>query len=368
MNNLFTPNFGQIPNFIAGRTSIIHELREALINPIGNPAITTLLIGARGTGKTALMTYIANEAVSKGWISVNVHCDDGMLEDVIQQILIKAKDILPRGFNVDGASLSLSAGVVGARLDLKQEDSISLNWRSRMTAIFEVLEKKKIGIYITVDEINIKVKEVIDLSKVYQLFIRENRKVGLLMSGLPHNVSQLLNNESVSFLRRANQRYIRKIDDYEIENAFEKTVVESGKTIKSEGLTLAVKSIGGFPYMMQLVGYRAWEESGKRKEITIEDVKKGISMAQNDLRTRVLKITLDEISDVGITFLQAMTKDENYSTVSDIASRLGKSSSYISNYKKILCEYGVIEDTGRGKLVFSLPGIREYIDEYAETY
>ena len=42
-----------------------------------------------------------------------------------------------------------------------------------------------------------------------------------------------------------------------------------------EALSRAVQLTAGFPYMMQLVGYRAWNESPERDDVTLEDVDSG---------------------------------------------------------------------------------------------
>ena len=49
---------------------------------------------------------------------------------------------------------------------------------------------------------------------------------------VPCEVLSLLNSRSVSFLRRLTQYELGKIDDYEIEYAFMKTVEDSGKEIQ----------------------------------------------------------------------------------------------------------------------------------------
>ena len=57
-----------------------------------------------------------------------------------------------------------------------------------------------------VDEVDPTLDEMVQLAAFYQHFVREGRKVALLMAGLPHNISSLLNNKTVSFLRRSNRR------------------------------------------------------------------------------------------------------------------------------------------------------------------
>lgn len=49
---------------------------------------------------------------------------------------------------------------------------------------------------ITVDEIDASLDEMTKLVTVYQHFVREDRKVALLMAGLPYRVSSLLSGKS----------------------------------------------------------------------------------------------------------------------------------------------------------------------------
>ena len=55
IRNPFTPSFGQIPLYMAGRDLVIDEIMRAFENGVGDPNLSTILIGARGSGKTALM-------------------------------------------------------------------------------------------------------------------------------------------------------------------------------------------------------------------------------------------------------------------------------------------------------------------------
>ena len=70
--NPFTPNFGSVPVWMAGRSRVIGDLLGALDQGVGNPNLCTLLSGARGSGKTALLTYVSDHAREHGWVSVDV--------------------------------------------------------------------------------------------------------------------------------------------------------------------------------------------------------------------------------------------------------------------------------------------------------
>lgn len=83
----------------------------------------------------------------------------------------------------------------------------------------------------------------------------------MVMAGLPSVVTDLIADERVTFLRRARQQYIGRIEDGEVKLALRRSVEAVGKTIEAEALELAAASIGGFAYMLQLVGYFMWEEA-----------------------------------------------------------------------------------------------------------
>ncbi|HIY50516.1 MAG TPA: hypothetical protein IAA43_01050 [Candidatus Olsenella avicola] len=84
------------------------------------------------------------------------------------------------------------------------------NWRTRMNRLFKSLEKYDIGLLITIDEIRVTLDEMIAFASTYQLFVREGKRVGLLMAGLLQQVSALLRDESVSFLRRCVQHHLSR--------------------------------------------------------------------------------------------------------------------------------------------------------------
>lgn len=49
-NNPFTPTFGIVPPYMAGRTYVIEDIVRALDRGPGEPNLATIFIGARGTG------------------------------------------------------------------------------------------------------------------------------------------------------------------------------------------------------------------------------------------------------------------------------------------------------------------------------
>lgn len=361
MKNLFTPTFGKIPLCLAGRDDILNDILDALDDEPGNPNLSTILVGARGTGKTALLAYIAEKASAHGWICANVTCGNGMLEDILIQLGRSAKEFLHSegGKKLKGVSIGQLFSIEWEN----REEAEPQNWRSRLTDIIEKCNADNVGVLLTVDEVQPNYEEMIQLAAVYQHLIRENRKAALLMAGLPQQVSLLLKDKSVSFLRRAQYRKLGRIPDGAAETAFEETITQSGRTIDAKALRTAVKEADGFPYMIQLVGYRTLQQNPQAIPVSAEDVRTGARWARRDLTDHVFRTTYEELSAGDKKYLSAMLPDKNASSTAEIARRMECSAGYASKYRQRLMEQGIIRSAGRGSVKFDMPGFREFLEE-----
>lgn len=358
--NPFTPTFGMVPEYLAGRERILADMRRAFEGGRGDPHLSTLLIGARGTGKTALMSCIRDEALSLGWIAASTTALPGMLDDLYEQAHMHAQHLVaPDGMR---RLTSFSVGPVSAGWDVS-EQGYAGNWRTRMTALTDTLAQTDTGLLITVDEVQAGLDELVQLAAVYQHFVTERRKVALVLAGLPYQVDRLISDKSVSFLRRSAQCRLERIPDADVALALRKTFEGASKHIEDEAVRLCVSAIEGFAFMLQLVGYRAWIEGEGEGIITREHARRGIAGAQLDMEEYILASTYRELSDGDVRFLEAMLDDAHESRLSDIARRMGVTAGYASKYKTRLLAAGVVGERARGVVAYDIPGMREYVAE-----
>lgn len=354
--NPFTPAFGTIPAILAGRDALLQEIHDALEQGQGNPSLSSILIGARGTGKTVCLSCICDDAEAHGWIAASTSCIPGMLEDLYEQTQRRAKEFL----TLPAKTQLTSIGIGPVSAGWQHTDNERGNWRTRMSNILDELGAQDIGLLMTIDEVSSGVDEMVTLASVYQLFVRERRKVALVMAGLPGNVSALLSNRNVSFLRRAQQYRLAQVSDADVADALRRTVETGGKHIDEKALAACTEAVDGFPYMLQLVGFRSWQSAHDRDLITLEDARYGIAAARQDFEDHVLVPTYLDLSPTDILFVEAMLPDRCESKLVDIAQRMGVASRYASTYRARLQTAGVVESPTRGVVRFCLPGFADY--------
>ncbi len=358
--NPFTPVVGKAPLYIAGREPIIQDVETALAGRGNDPAIISLLVGARGMGKTALLSYFAQIAESSGWVTARVTCIPGMLDDIYIRAQRASRHL------VDSQSSRKIKGLsVGNLASIELEDSVPVqsNWRSMMDDVLDALASVNTGLLVTVDEVTPDVQEMATLVAAFQHFLDEDRKVALVMAGLPYGITSLLSGKSTSFLRRAARYELGTLSDYEVQEALIKTMRDGGKSFDPAALNAAVKEIEGSPFMLQLVGYRAWRFADGRDNVSMDDVVESAQVARAELKQRVCEAVYFELSEADKSFLLAMTQDSAVTRQIDMTSRLGKPSGHVSRYKKRMLEQGIIQERSKGYLEFCLPGFKEYFME-----
>ena len=354
--NPFTPVFGNEPPILAGRSQLINNVLTGLKNAPGDPNRITIFTGPRGSGKTVLLSTIAAAADKTGWISVHTIASKQMLDQLIEQIERRSKHILEE----KGKSKLTGVQLFGMGIQREVSDERKMTWRAEMDNYLDMFAKHDVGLLFTVDEISAAFPEMVEFISTFQFFVREKRNVALLMAGLPSNVIQMFQNPSISFLRRAFRRSLDPISIPEVRAAIKKTVEISGREIEKAALDIAAENTRGLPFLIQLIGYHSFNQSNK-KIIVKDDVISGISDAEQDMESMILDATINEISDTDIRFLLAMLDDAEESRISDIASRMEVSLSYAGHYRRRLINQGIISESGRGKMVFSMPMFKELL-------
>jgi AAA+ ATPase superfamily predicted ATPase len=356
---IFLPAFGNRPSHLVGRDRAIANFVKGLKSPVGHPERTTLIVGQRGMGKTALLLAFAESAKSRDFLVARTTAGDEMLEDIIGAIQRKGTRYLREKPGVKG----VSAGAFGFSLGLTFSDEVQKNFSflNKMVLLCDALEKYGKGIVILVDEIQASTPSMRILTTTYQHLVGEGKNVAIAMAGLPHAISSVLNDEVLTFLNRARKNRLEPLLLSAISVYYSSVFNDLGKSISPENLERAVLATKGYPYLLQLIGYYLLEYSESFKEVATEQIDQALTSAKRDLLEDIYTPVLKPLSARDRQFLQAMSKDRKSSKVTDIEKRMKTTRGNVQAYRKRLMDAGIIASERRGKLELVIPYLGEYL-------
>ncbi|WP_448058907.1 ATP-binding protein [Cellulomonas hominis] len=366
--NPFRPTAGATPPLLVGRQEILEEFAESLDDGPGAPGRLSLFTGPRGVGKTVMLTESGDQALQRGWVTLSETATPGMVLRLQHATTRTLHDVDPASApsrTLAGVTLPVIGG--GVTVSAPPPAAV-VEWRHELGRLLDVLERNQTGLLITVDEVHDGAREDLrDLAATVQHLVREDRDIALAMAGLPSAVSDLLNDDVLTFLRRATRFELDDVPLDRVAEALRTTIMDEGRTIDDDALDEATKATGGYPFMIQLVGYHVWRKATGAR-IDLAAAREGVPAARKRLGSLVHETALADLSDVDRTYLVAMAQDAGPSSTGAIARRLGVTPYYASTYRGRLIAAGVIEPTRHGYVDFAIPYLREYLREHAARY
>jgi len=363
--NPFNPSMGYLPQHLVGREDDLDEVAYALDSGSGALGRVSLFTGVRGIGKTTMLTAIGEEALQRGWYVIDDYATAGLLDritDALHAIAGTNSNEVRRV--VTGASVSVTGLSLTSAPVAKQARSL----RSVLTSVIDSLPVNQ-GVLITVDEVQASngnsrsSDELRELGNIIQLLIREQRDIAAAFAGLPSSIRAILSDDRggpLTFLRRALRFDLGPVPLTAVEEAIRATIIDAGGTIDDECVETAAAATGGYPFLIQLIGYYTWR-SAKAGNVTATDVTTGIAAARRRLGNLVHDTALADLSSVDKTFLLAMATDDGPCQMKDIQTRMGVDRLYAGKYRQRLIAAGMIIAPAHGQVDFALPYMREFL-------
>jgi len=353
----FNPLFGKKPEIFIGREGLCDEILDSLYEENGIYR-TCLITGLRGMGKTALLTDIESELrEEEDWIVVTTSMSGNLLENIIGNLQL---EIYNKQSSILGLeSINLSVFGIGVKLDASKEYAPK-NFQTLMKKCLSELAKINIGVLFTIDEVK-NTSEMKEFVSTYQILLRENYDIALLMAGLPQNAKELISEDVLTFMRRSAMIDLERINLPTVRTAYQLAFEKGGIELEGNSLDLLSVTTKGYPYLFQLLGSHLWRLD--KKIITEQDVRLASTHARNRLFSDVHSLVYKELSDMDQQFLMAMAEDASETKIIDLRNRLGQSSGVISKYRERLMDIGIIESEKYGTVQFVLPYMREFLLE-----
>lgn len=359
--NPFKPTAGGEPPLLIGRSRVIRNFEKGLDNGVGAPGRIMIITGARGTGKTVMLTVLGDKARARKWGVIEETASAGLCERLVSELRAPQRMLdrftLKPELNIAGTGVSLGEAELSPK---RMPETLRNAMADRLTA----LAKHDAGLLISIDETQAADRsDLIAIATAVQHQIRERRNLAIVFAGLPQMLSDLFDDEVITFLRRAQTNTLGDVPIADVRNAFAKTFRDSGMAISETQLGRAAEATYGYPYMIQLVGYYIWDAADMRDSSTISDadVEDGLAEARHDLENAVCAPELHSLSRNDKAYLKAMAQSDGPVATAEVAQRMEQEESYAAVYRKRLLDAYIIRQTKRGEVDFAVPFLREYL-------
>ena len=340
MENPFTITFGKQPNKYISR----YEDTDKIISTFSaeNPVAQSFLIaGIRGSGKTVLMTAVANILErNKDWIVINLN----PTMDLLESFAIRLNEASGTKIEIKGFNISAAGFGMGVDTDKKPADYVGV-----IDRCIKNLIKKKKRILITVDEVmcdqNMKV-----FASQFQIFLRQDYPVFLIMTGLYENIYEIQNDPALTFLLRSPKILTDPLSILQITRQYKEIFA-----LSEEKANELANMTRGYAFAFQALGVSYWENRDKGEDAVLYEY-------DGLLDDFVYKKIWSSLSGKEREIIRAVS--ENEVKTSTICEKLSMNSGTFSRYREKLKLKGVIETSKHGFIGLSLPRFYEVTKNY----
>lgn len=382
----YTP--GALPRHLAGREGEIRRIRRFLAPVVAYGEFAgapTVFHAVRGLGKTSLLRHAQREAEALGFVTAWVACaraapylpdlELAVQEGLVRTTLAGASGSRPTGRRTLGAEVGLPGLKVTAQVESGAPDetapeaSVAAVGRHLHEAAAQVRSSGGAGLVLFVDEWHAgrESDTSVLLNAVQALGGRpEENPIAVVGAGLPSVVGALT--RAATFAERTAWVRLRELDPDPSRELVLEPAAELGVGWDTAALDLVAQQAGGHPYFLQLIAAHAWDaaDPSRGDTITVDHVEHGL-VGVGDQVTEMYEARWRAASPAERRFIVAMASTgEPVVARGEIARILGVASEKLGVPRDRLIDKGIVEEAGRGRLRFTLPGFGRHVVERAD--
>ncbi len=363
--NPFAPTFGAPPPLLAGRADILRRFDAALDTGPTHPDYTLLLTGDRGTGKTSMLNALEARCAERGWLSITAAAATETMSSRIASEALRHLATLrdrPRRARVRSVS-ALGVGVeISGGSDAGSAASPTAGLLSVLERLAAELADDDSGLLITVDELHDAARDdVRDVASAVQIVTRrQQRPVAFAAAALAFIEDTHLADVNMTFLQRCARARLDALEADDVREALAQPIADAGGSIEVAALTEAVAASQGYPYMVQLIGFHAWNMRDRPSAaIGTAHVSAAVIEANAAMVDQVANPVWNRLSQMDRRFLVAMLDDAEDSPLADVAERLGRDLQYTRVYRRRLINAGAISSVEGARVAYRHRALRQ---------
>ncbi|MCM1125400.1 MAG: KAP family NTPase [Lachnospiraceae bacterium] len=341
MNNPFTLSFGKKPLQYISRIAQTNEIIENFTAQ-EPPNQIYMLTGVRGSGKTVMMTGIADEIrKDESWIVVELN----PTRDLLQSLAAKLYSLPEMHPYFVQAKLDFSALGLGVSL----ENAVPVvDMENAIERMLGEIQKRDKRLLITIDEVT-NCEYIRIFASSFQIFLRQDYTIFLLMTGLYENIHDLQNENSLTFLYGAPKIVLEPLNYTAVRKKYMDIFgLDMEKAEEMTGLT------GGYPFAFQVLGYLMWENKD------VERIEEILPEYDQYLEEYVYGKIWSELSGLDRKILVEMAVNKE-TKVKKIRDGAGLKSEQFAVYRDRLKRKGILDTRKYGEVSFILPRFAEFV-------
>jgi hypothetical protein len=362
IRNPFTPSFGGLPEYFAGRTDLIRRVENAL-EDAGSPDRALFLTGCRGSGKTALLERLSICAREGHWYTIDVHSShaESSIQNSLDSMGLVGKVQITPSVSLPGVQLKGEGSI-------RKEASDSALTERLVDACGRLSGHN--GIFITIDEVQkIAESDMEEVCSAVQMARRKGLPVSLVLAGLPRSKELVASYGGCTFMQR--------VEDVRIGGLLVRETVEAFRDqlglipdlkVDDDVVESLANMSQGYPYLIQLVGYCFVKSLAEAFPVGVvcpsaDDAAVIEDEVYETYRRNVLMPSTKGLRREALQYMRAVARlqdDEGFTRTSDIAHELGKQQKQLSTCRKSLVERRLILPVGHGKVCFGLPYLTRF--------
>ncbi len=344
-DNPFTLTFGKQPVKYINRYENMDDILSTFeaINPVSQ---TYLISGIRGSGKTVLMTSVANQLRKQDdWVIVDLNAAQPLLQEFAMRLADAGKQI-PNLFE-NGFEISIAGFGLGYNGTVQDHDCVS-----KIESILEKLKKQHKKVLITIDEA-IANENMRIFASQFQIFIRKEYPLFLIMTGLYENIYEIQNDPILTFLLRAPKIVLAPLGINQIKNEYQDIFqIDEEKSRQLANITM------GYAFAFQALGMLYWEY---RDEKSLDRILRELDGLLEDFVYRKIWAGLSPLEK---QIVAAMPDQGEKIKVKELCDKLNLKGTTFSKYRERLINKGVCLAPEYGYMALALPRFKNIIESY----